>query len=242
MNDFEHARTLLHAFKGDAYLYGFDVLPDAGQAAAALVAEAGPGRQAALVRGTFPDSDDHVRTIRQSLERAGVAVVAEIQGARPNAPREDVERIAEALRAAGADVIISLGGGSVIDATKAAEVLNTLGDGGLADIDDYFGTGEVTRGLTLRARAMSPHVAIQTVASSAAHLTKYSNITDLETGQKKLIVDEAIVPERPVFDYALTFSQPPALTADGAMDGLSHSLEVFYGAVGGRDYARIREV
>ncbi|HID61309.1 MAG TPA: iron-containing alcohol dehydrogenase, partial [Anaerolineae bacterium] len=75
-----------------------------------------------------------------------------------------------------------------------------------------------------------------------AHLTKYSNITDLSTGQKKLIVDEAIVPARPVFDYEVTYGAPPALTADGAMDGISHCLEVLYGAVGKSYYDKVAEV
>nr|NIO72414.1 iron-containing alcohol dehydrogenase [Anaerolineae bacterium] len=84
--------------------------------------------------------------------------------------------------------------------------------------------------------------AIQTAASSGAHLTKYSNITDVSTGQKKLIVDEAIVPAHPVFDYEVTYGAPPALTADGALDGVSHSLEVLYGAVGKPSYAQVEEV
>ena len=46
-----------------------------------------------------------------------------------------------------------------------------------------------------------PVVAVETAASSGAHLTKYSNITDPVTGQKKLIIDEAIVPPASVFDY-----------------------------------------
>ncbi len=89
---------------------------------------------------------------------------------------------------------------------------------------------------------MTPHVAIQTAASSGAHLTKYSNITDVSTGQKKLIVDEAIIPARAVFDYAVTYGAPPALTADGALDGIAHSLEVLYGAAGKPHYAKIADV
>ena len=89
---------------------------------------------------------------------------------------------------------------------------------------------------------MTPHVAIQTAASSGAHLTKYSNITDVSTGQKKLIVDEAIVPVQPVFDYEVTFGAPVSLTADGALDGIAHSLEVLYGAVGQPHYERMEEV
>jgi alcohol dehydrogenase class IV len=135
-------------------------------------------------------------------------------------------------------VIVCLGGGSSIDATKAAVVLRSLG----GDIDDYFGTGRVTERLRATGKVLTPLVAVQTAASSAAHLTKYSNITDASTGQKKLVVDERIVPERALFDYEVTVSAPPALTADGAWDGLSHSLEVLYGAVGSSHYDKAAEV
>ena len=91
-------------------------------------------------------------------------------------------------------------------------------------------------------KALTPHVAIQTAASSSAHLTKYSNITDLKTGQKKLIVDDAIVPIQPVFDYEVTVGAPADLTADGAMDGIAHSLEVLYGAAGKPTYGQITAV
>jgi alcohol dehydrogenase class IV len=57
-------------------------------------------------------------------------------------------------------------------------------------------------------------------------------VTDPATSQKKLIIDEAIVPPRALFDYAVTTSMSPEFTADGALDGLSHCLEVFYGAKG----------
>jgi alcohol dehydrogenase len=232
MSNLQRARELLYEFKGDAYLFGSGVLPQVGEVVASL------GQRPALVRGTFPGSDGFVRTIRDSAAQAGVVLAGEIKGARPNAPREDLARITDEIKALDPDVIVSFGGGSTIDAAKAAEVLRTLG----GEIDDYFGTGLVTGAVEERGKPLTPHVAIQTVASSAAHLTKYSNITDVSTGQKKLIVDDAIVPQRPVFDYGVTHSQPPALTADGALDGVSHSLEVLYGAVGKPYYAKAKAV
>jgi len=232
MTDFKKARELLHEFKGDSYLFGPEVLPEVGQRIAAAE------KKAALIRGTFAGSDDYVEIIRNSLAESGVDLVAEIKGARPNCPREDLFRIAENLRETDADVIISFGGGSTIDAAKAAEVLRTLN----GDIDTYFGTGLVTRVLQESSKFLTPHMAIQTVAGSAAHLTKYSNITDISTGQKKLIVDDAIVPAYPVFDYKVTYSTPPELTADGALDGISHSLEVLYGAIGKPHYDKIEEI
>jgi alcohol dehydrogenase len=230
--DFDRARRLLREFKGDSYLFGTRVLPGVGEVVTRM------GRRTALVRGTFPGSDEYVKTIQASFAKAGVVLAGQIKGARPNTPREDLLRITEELKKAKPDVVVSFGGGSTIDATKAAEVLCTLG----GRIDDYFGAGLISAALAKAHKVLRSHVAIQTVASSAAHLTKYANITDMATGQKKLIVDDAIVPARPLFDYTLAYSTPKDLTADGAMDGLSHSLEVLYGAVGKPFYDEARDI
>jgi len=226
------AQALLREFKGDKYLHGIGVMPQVGSVTAKL------GKRATLVRDVFPGADTYVTTIKESLAGAGVKLLGEIEGARPNAPREDLARITKELAELNPDVIVSFGGGSTIDATKAAEVLRSLG----GHVEDYFGTGLVTQALSDSGVTLTPHVAIQTAASSGAHLTKYSNITDVETGQKKLIVDEGIVPVQPIFDYEVTFGAPPALTADGALDGIAHSLEVLYGAVGKPYYAQMEDV
>ena len=232
MRSFDKARALLKEFKGDAYLFGNGVLKDVGPIAAQV------GSKATLVHTDFPGSGDYIKTIKNSLTQAGIAHLIEIQGARPNAPLEDLARITEELIAADPEVIISFGGGSTIDAAKAAEVLRSLG----GKIEDYFGVGLVTKKVEETGKTLTPHVAIQTAASSAAHLTKYSNITDVNTGQKKLIVDEAIVPAYPVFDYSVTHQAPPALTLDGALDGIAHILEVYYGAVGKDYYDRLHTI
>lgn len=232
MDYIEQARQLLHEFKGPAYTYGPGTLSECGRVAAAL------GSRAALVLDEFPGSEAFAAVIRQSILKAGVDVAAEIKGARPNAPREDVFRIRDEIRAAAPDVIVSFGGGSTTDAAKAAGALCVL-DG---DLDSYFGAGLVTAGLKATGRTLIPQVAIQTVASSAAHLTKYSNITDLSTGQKKLIIDDAVVPKRALFDYSVTYQAPVSLTADGALDGVSHCLEVLYSAVGKPNYELVERV
>jgi len=233
MTRFDRARRLLREFKGDAYTFGNGVLTEVGRAAAATA-----GQRAALVRGTFPGSDRYVEVIRKSLSQSGIELAAVVKGARPNAPRQDLLRITDELKAAAPDVIISFGGGSTIDAAKAAEVLRTLGGG----IDAYFGAGLVSKALAEAGKSLTPHVAVQTVPSSAAHLTKYSNITDVSASQKKLIVDDAIVPARPVFDFEVTYGIPRDLTADGAMDGIAHSLEVLYGAVGKPYYGKAAQI
>jgi len=144
----------------------------------------------------------------------------------------------EELKTTDADVIVCLGGGSTIDAAKSAEVLRTLGGG----VDEYFGVGKVGDKLKATGKKLTPVVAIQTAASTGAHLTKYSNITDLKSGQKKLIVDPVITPARAIFDYDITLSMPPGFTADGALDGIAHSLEVLFDSVGKPYNGRMMEV
>jgi alcohol dehydrogenase len=229
---FDRARQLIHEFKQEPYVFGPGVLGEVGRLTRQL------GDKAALVHPGFPGSQALVDTVAGSLAAASVDLVGRIRGAAPNAPREDVFRISASLEELNPNVIVSLGGGSTIDATKAAEVLRTLG----GDIDDYFGANRVTEQLQGSGKSLSPLVAVQTAASSAVHLTKYSNITDKSTWQKKLIVDDAVIPNRALFDYEVTTSMPPALTADGAWDGLSHSLEALYGAVGHPYYDKVAEV
>jgi alcohol dehydrogenase class IV len=228
----DKARQLIRQFKGDTYLFGFGLLGETGRVTADL------GKRAVLVRDLFPGSAVFVKTIEDSVRAAGVDLLGCIDGAAPNAPREDVTRITAELTRLQPEVVISFGGGSTIDSAKAAEVHCTRGGG----IDQYFGTNLVTQALASQKKTLTPHLAIQAAASSGAHLTKYSNITDLKTGQKKLIVDNAIVPTRSIFDYEVTFGAPAALTADGALDGVSHALEVVYGAVGKPYYPLMKEV
>jgi alcohol dehydrogenase len=226
------AERLLKEFKGEKYLYGRGVLSDVGEMAAKA------GSRAVFVKDSFPGSEQFHDQIRGSLKEAGLTVVAEIDGAGPNAPREDLYRITEAITKADPDVLVSFGGGSTIDAVKSAEVLRTIG----GNIEEYFGTGKVSEAVEKSGKRLTDHVAIQSAASSGAHLTKYSNITDVKSGQKKLVVDEAIVPKYPVFDFAVTYGAPKSLTMDGALDGIAHCLESLLGAVGKGHYAHLKEV
>ncbi len=173
-----------------------------------------------------------------SLKKAGVEVVEEVLSAAPNAPVEDVYRIHGRIMSGKPDVLVVADGGSGIDAVKAAAVLATLGESRPA-IDPFFGVGQVTEACKRSGRSVMPVVAVMMASSSGAHLTKYANITDLAAGQKKLVVDEAIVPPRAVFDYDVTATQPMSLTLDGGLDGIAHCLEVYFGAAPDtRDRAR----
>jgi alcohol dehydrogenase class IV len=224
----DQARTLVREFKGDRYVFGLDCLDGLGTLARSL------GLRSVVVAdglGQRWAETVHSAVFRE-LARGDIQVVEPVvAGAQPNAPRPDVFRMVQDLKKMEPEFVVAVGGGSTIDAVKAAVVLAVLGDR-CPDIEEYFGAGRVTAMLQQTGRRLTPVLAVQIAASSAAHLTKYSNITDPATCQKKLIIDDAIVPPKAMFDYSTSISMPPGFTADGALDGLSHCLEVFFGAKG----------
>ncbi len=216
----EEARTLLREFKGDSYIFGIDCLERIGELVTPF------GKKTLLITNLGTRSKKEFSDLVQSLERAGCKITGPIPSARPNAPREDVWRLAKEIEQTHPDCVVVVAGGSGIDAAKAAVVQAVLG----GDLEEYFGVGKVTERIQTGGEVLISVVAVQTSSGSGAHLTKYSNITDIGKGQKKIIVDEAITPPKALFDYTLTRTMSADLTLDGAFDGMAHCLEVFYGA------------
>lgn len=225
------ARELIEIFKKKSYVHGLNCLRQTGTLTRGL------GRDILLVTSLQERDPVHYKVLEDSIERAGLKITGHTPTARPNSPQEDVFRIEKAILSKKPDVVLAASGGSGIDATKAAIVLACLG----GKLDDYFGLNKVAEKISVRRKDLIPLVALQTASGSAAHLTKYSNITDFHDFQKKLIIDESIVPSRALFDYSLTRSMSPSFTCDGAFDGLSHCLEVYFGARPGV-FAKIEEI
>ena len=230
MDNFKKAYDLLKAWKGDSYVCGLGCLDKVGVIAKGYAGDNGKVLVVSNMTYMKPVAD----RVLASLEKNGVEVAggAVCPDDKPNAPREDVYRITTYVLQYKPSAIIAIGGGSTIDACKAASVLATLGSKVTPEIDYYFGTGKITEELAKTGATLVPVVAVETSASSGAHLTKYSNITDPVVGQKKLIVDPAIVPATSLFDYEVTCSMPVRVTIDGALDAIAHTFEVFCGAKG----------
>ncbi|MCK4646299.1 MAG: iron-containing alcohol dehydrogenase [Candidatus Aminicenantes bacterium] len=216
----EKARALIDEFKGKNYIYGTGCLERIGELAEPL------GKRILLVTNLQKRAPDIYQTILKSLSHSGLETIRTILSSRPNSPKEDVLKIKEEISRENPDCVLAASGGSGIDATKAALVMAALG----GDIEDFFGVGKVSEELHNQEKKLLPYAAVQTASGSSAHLTKYSNITDFRANQKKIIVDEAVVPPRALFDYRLTQSMSASFTSDGAFDGLAHCLEVYYGA------------
>ena len=223
------AKKMLKKFKGDSYAFGSEALEKIGSYASRL------GKNVVIVSGKHARESGILDLVIRFVEEEQIEISDIFDGARPNTPREDVYRLAYQLSITKNDGVIVVGGGSCIDAAKAALTLATYG--GL--IDDYFGTGKISE---KSGGNQLPLIAVQTVSSSAAHLTKYANITDIITQQKKLMVDDSIVPRASIFQYDVTKTMPPNLTKDGGLDGISHCWEVWMSSTGKSYYDTISKI
>lgn len=114
----------------------------------------------------------------------------------------------------GADIVISIGGGSVIDTAKGMCILLTEG-GSLADYE----------GIQLLTRPQTPHIVIPTTAGTGSEVTWIAVIYDKEKGQKILIVESHNAPRVAILDPQLTIGLPPLLTASTGMDAMTHAIE-----------------
>lgn len=103
------------------------------------------------------------------------------------------------------DCIVALGGGSPIDAAKAANI------------------GFSNRGFLSKNKV--PLIAVPTTAGTGAEVTPFSVI---KVGEEKVLIsNNLLIPSISIIDYELTLSKPPMLTAMTGMDALCHSLEAF---------------
>ncbi|KAF0160220.1 MAG: aldehyde dehydrogenase [Syntrophaceae bacterium] len=125
-----------------------------------------------------------------------------------------VNRGAAFAREKGADIIISIGGGSVIDTAKCICILLTEG-GSLANYE----------GIQLLTRPQTPHIVIPTTAGTGSEVTWIAVVYDKDKGQKILIVESYNAPRAAILDPQLTLGLPPLLTASTGMDAMTHAIE-----------------
>lgn len=180
-----------------------------------------PGRKALLVisNGKSTRANGSLdRTIAQ-LEQAGVqvAVFDQIQA---NPLKDTVMDGAAAARDAGSDFIVALGGGSVMDASKAIALMAT----NPGDLWDYvqFGTGgrKPVENLPL------PLVAITTTAGTGSETDGGGVITNPDTHEKTAVFDgHRLMPVLAIVDPELMLTVPPKFTAFQGFDALFHSTE-----------------
>ena len=135
---------------------------------------------------------------------------------KPNPTIENVKDGVEAAKAAQADYIIAIGGGSSMDTAKAIGIIVTNPE--FADVRSLEGTAD-TKNPCL------PIIAVPTTAGTAAEVTINYVITDVEKNRKFVCVDPHDIPVVAIVDPDMMASMPKGLTAATGMDALTHAIE-----------------
>jgi alcohol dehydrogenase len=130
-------------------------------------------------------------------------------------PNPTIDCIEAALPMAQAtDVVIAVGGGSVIDSAKLINLLRTYG----GRVLDYEGTDTVPG-------ACKPLVAIPTTAGTGSEVTFIAMFTHPERRQKMPVLSRYLAPHLAIVDPEMSRRLPPTATAQTGMDALTHAIE-----------------
>lgn len=153
----------------------------------------------------------------EELKKAGVEFV-EYSGIRPNPPLDDVKRGIELCREHQIDFILAVGGGSVIDASKAI----AAGVSYSGDIRDLLEEGAV------RITAALPVGTVLTMAGTGSELDSGAMLTVGEDHKKLSIIHPMLFPRFSILDPTYTFSVPEHHSMAGCFDILSHLMESYF--------------
>jgi len=185
---------------------------EAGAAAAAC------GSRVFLVTGRTPARAEPVRA---SLDAARLPVAIWPTAGEPCL--EDITRGAAALADAGADVVVAVGGGSVIDTAKAVAALAANG-GDLLDYLEVIGAGRPLN------RPALPVVAVPTTAGTGSEVTRNAVLGSREHGVKASLRSVHMLPRVAIVDPELTVDVPPDVSASTGLDALTQLIEGYVSA------------
>lgn len=190
-------------------IFGAGTIRRAGELAAGL------GKRCCLVTGGTAERSE---PLREELTRAGVDQT--VLQVRTEPTVELAEELAGEARAAGCDLVIGCGGGSVIDAAKAVAAL-LANPGPLLDCLEVIGSGRRLENLP------RPVIAVPTTAGTGSEVTRNAVLLSAAHRVKVSLRDHRLIPRVALVDPELAVPLPPDLTAATGLDALTQLLEPF---------------
>jgi len=176
------------------------------------------GKKALLVygKGSVVKYGYYDKVVEQ-LRENGIEFVT-YSGIKPNPVIEDVENASKIAINNGIDIIIALGGGSVVDSAKIISLV--VGSG-------YKGW-DIIKNKAKPDRAI-PLLCILTLAATGSEMNAAAVIQNHETGEKLGFVNELMFPKESFLDPSFTCTVPKDYTSYGIVDLIIHALEAFFG-------------
>jgi alcohol dehydrogenase len=189
------------------------VLFGSGMAAAVGDVAAGHGRRVLVITDPVIAETPGFATVVDALGILDVTVFPE---AVVDVPRSAVDAALALGRAAKPDVIVAVGGGSVIDLAKVTALQLAHGP----SLERYYAVQSVPGPIL-------PLIALPTTAGTGSEATPVAVVTDPATDMKIGIASPHMIPRHAICDPLLTTGAPPVVTAHSGIDALAHAVESF---------------
>lgn len=206
----DHVTRELRKFVAPEFVFGAGAIHLAGRYARNLNA-----RKALIVSDPGVIAAGWADTVCASLDASGISYRI-YNDVTPNPRMEEVMRGAEAFAQEGCDVVIAVGGGSVIDCAKALAVVST----NRRLVTEFEGIDNVPE-------PGPPLIAIPTTAGTSADVSQFAIIANMQERVKFAIISKTVVPDVALIDPETTFTMDPYLTACTGMDALVHAIEAY---------------
>ncbi len=180
----------------------------------AVVAELGASKVFLMVDKDIEKFNPAAAKLIDQMKAASAIAVTLFEKPAGEPTIQMVDDAIAALKAAGSDVVVALGGGSVIDTAKAARLCAQLN----TTFREFQSKAPVYPAPTL------PLVALPTSAGTGSEVSGGSVISDPEAGRKAGIANGNLRAQVALVDPVLTYSMPPSMTANTGIDALAQAI------------------
>ncbi len=179
--------------------------------------------RALVICGSTVARTDMLSKVRAGLGPKLAGVFAEVSA---HTPVEMVKRGVEQVRASKADILVSVGGGSAIDAGKAIAIMLATGGDLHPYAIRYAPGGEMLR-IAIPDRGIA-HIAVPTTAGSASDVMPTAACRDPQSRKKLLFWDHKLVPQATILDPEMAVYTDARLTAATGMTAVARCIETLY--------------
>lgn len=175
-------------------------------------------KRALLVTDAILINAGPVEKVRNGFKNTDIEIISVFDNVPPNSTLQTVQECAEQGIADNCDMLIAVGGGSVIDTAKVANLVMKKG----GKVEDHMGAYLLDQNDLL-----FPSIIIPTTAGTGSEVTKVAVIADPDKDIKLPFAEEQFLPQLAILDPELTLSLPGTLTASTGMDALVHAIEAY---------------
>lgn len=175
-------------------------------------------KRALLVTDAILAGAGLVEKVKKGFQNTGIDIASVFDNVPPNSTLQTVQDCAAQGVADGCNMVIAVGGGSVIDTAKVANLVMKKG----GKVQEHMGAYLLDSN-----ESLFPSIIIPTTAGTGSEVTKVAVIADPDNDVKLPFAEDQFLPQLAILDPELTLSLPGKLTASTGMDALVHAIEAY---------------